>query len=106
MVELLQPKSDNHRHAVFFTHAREALSISYERNPTDPRISHALTLSVDNFGNVLQSASIAYGHQQVADPPLSQVDQLRQAQLFVTCAENRFTNAIEGTNDYRTPLPC
>jgi hypothetical protein len=55
---------------------------------------------------VLQSASIAYGHQQVADPPLSQVDQLRQAQLFVTCAENRFTNAIEGTNDYRTPLPC
>jgi RHS repeat-associated protein len=104
-VELLQSKGGN-RHAVCFTHTREALSINYERNPTDPRISHALTLSVDNFGNVLQSASIAYGRLQVADPPLSQVDQLRQTQLFVTCAENRFTNAIEEVNDYRTPLPC
>ena len=104
-VELLQAKGDNH-HAVFFTHAREALSINYERNPTDPRISHALTLSVDNFGNVLQSATITYGRQQAADPPLSQVDQLRQTQVFVTCAENHFTNAIEETNDYRTPLPC
>ena len=40
--------------AVFFTHAREALNYHYERNPADPRIAHALTLEVDDFGNVLQ----------------------------------------------------
>ena len=33
---------------------REAISYHYERNPADPRIGHALTLEVDDFGNVLQ----------------------------------------------------
>ena len=51
--ELLQPRGGN-RHAVFFTHPREALSYHYERNPADPRVGHALTLEVDEFGNVLQ----------------------------------------------------
>ena len=37
-VKVLQRRGDN-RHAVFFTHAREALSYHYERNPADPRIS-------------------------------------------------------------------
>ena len=45
-IETLQPQGDN-RHAVFFTHAREAISYHYERNPADPRIQHALTLEVD-----------------------------------------------------------
>ena len=52
-IRLLQPQGGN-RHAVFFTHPREAISYHYERNPADPRISHALTLEVDAFGNVLQ----------------------------------------------------
>ena len=30
------------------------ISYHYERNPADPRIGHALTLEVDDFGNVLQ----------------------------------------------------
>ena len=49
------------RHAVFFAHPREALSYHYERNPVDPRISHALTLEVDEFGNVLKSVAVGYG---------------------------------------------
>ena len=40
-IQRLQPQGGN-RHAVFFTHAREALNHHYERNPDDPRISHAL----------------------------------------------------------------
>ena len=43
---------------------REAISYHYERNPADPRISHALTLEVDEFGNVLKSAAIGYGRRQ------------------------------------------
>jgi hypothetical protein len=62
-IRTLQPKAGN-RHAVFYTHAREALNYHYERNPADPRIIHALTLAVDDFGNVLQSATIAYGRRQ------------------------------------------
>ena len=51
------------RHAVFFTHPREAISYHYERNPADPRIQHALTLEVDAFGNVLKQAAIGYGRR-------------------------------------------
>ena len=50
-------------HAVFFTHPREALTYQYERNPADPRVSHALTLEVDDFGNVLKSAAVGYGRR-------------------------------------------
>ena len=45
-IELLQPRGRN-RHAVFFTHPAKRISYHYERNPADPRISHALTLEVD-----------------------------------------------------------
>ena len=49
----LQLRGSN-RHAVFFTHARESLGYHYERN--QPRIQHALTLEVDDYGNVLKQA--------------------------------------------------
>src|SRR5690606_29983782 len=51
-IRVLQRRGGN-RHAVFFTHPREALTYHYERNPTDPRIGHSVTLEVDDYGNVL-----------------------------------------------------
>ena len=103
-IQRLQPH-DGNRHAVFFTHAREAISYHYERNPADPRIQHALTLEVDEFGNVLKSAAIGYGRRQ-PDPKLEPRDQAKQAELLITYTENRVTNAIDATGDYRTPLPA
>src|SRR5437867_12571065 len=103
-IERLQPKGDN-RHAVFFTHAREAITYHYERNPVDPRIQHALTLEVDEFGNVLKSASIGYGRRQ-PDASLSDEDQKKQTQTLITYTENRVTNAINTADDCRTPLPA
>ncbi len=44
----------------FFIHALESLAYDYERDPADPRIHHQLTLSVDAYGNITRSASIAY----------------------------------------------
>jgi len=63
-IRCLQSKADN-RHGVFFTHSREAINYHYERNSTDPRINHALTLEVDNFGNVLRSLAIGYPRANV-----------------------------------------
>ena len=40
----------------------------------DPRVSHVLTLSVDQYGNVLQSATAGYGRRYL-DPALSPADQ-------------------------------
>jgi len=46
---------------VFFTHTREVLTYHYERNSSDPRIQHALTLEVDDQGNVLKPGrTVAY----------------------------------------------
>lgn len=103
-IRMLQPRGSN-RHAVFFTHARESLSYHYERNPADPRVSHALTLEVDEYGNVLKSAAIGYGRRQ-SDMTLSPADRAKQAQILITYTENRVTNAVETADDHRTPLPC
>ena len=108
-VTQLQPKDGNH-HAVYLSHQIESLSYHYERNPTDPRISHALTLEVDTFGNPLKSIAIGYGRRQ-PDPALpTQADRDKQTQTFITYTENGYTNAIDDSildpDNYRTPLPC
>ena len=103
-IRMLQPEGTN-RYAVFFTHAREALTYQYERNPDDPRIGHALTLEVDEFGNVLKFAAVGYGRRQ-PDGTLSIEDQAKQSQILITYSENRFTNQIDEEDVYRTPLPC
>ena len=118
-VRRLQPAGQN-RHAVFFTHPREAVSSHSERNPDDPRITHALTLEVDDYGNVLQEAAIGYGRAEkirvidadgtsslednpgkadVDDPDpaksgLIQDDWGRQCLIHITYTENQVTNAV------------
>jgi len=100
-IDRVQPRAGN-PHAVFFVHPRESLAFQYERNADDPRIAHALTLAVDDFGNVLRSAAIGYGRRH-ADASLLPQDRLRQTQLLATYSENEFTNAIEAADAYRAP---
>jgi RHS repeat-associated protein len=102
-VECLQHRGAD-RHGVFMVHHRESINSHYERTRDDPRISHALTLEVDEFGNVLKSAAVAYGRHE-ADPELPPRDQAKQAQLLITYSEDAFTNHIEANDDYRVPLP-
>jgi RHS repeat-associated protein len=102
-IRRVQPRANN-LHGVFFTHPREVLSFHYERDPVDPRLSHALTLEVDAFGNVLRSAAIGYGRRS-SDTSLAPADQAKQTQTLITCAENRFTNVVELEDEYRAPLP-
>ncbi len=107
-IERLQARHGN-RHAVFFSHPREAISYHYERNPADPRIQHALTLEVDGFGNVLKEAAIGYGRRPGQSPLLGD-DKTKQETALCTYTENDVTRAIDSTvafpDDYRTPLPC
>ena len=98
-IQRLQPRGVN-RHAVFFTHAREALNYHYERNPNDPRISHAITLETDEYGNVLKSVAIGYGRKQSSLPELSE-----QTKTLITYTESSVTNSIDDPDAYRTPLP-
>jgi RHS repeat-associated protein len=65
-IEAVQRRAGQ-RHAVFFTHPREAIEYHCERNPTDPRVSHTLTLAVDPYGAVLRSAAVSYPRADVPD---------------------------------------
>lgn len=102
-IRLLQAQGKN-PHAVFFSHPRESIGYHYERFPTDPRVAHNLTLEVDDFGNVLKSAAVAYGRRHT-DPALEARDQAKQGELHVVYTENDVTNTGE-TDEYRAPLPC
>lgn len=125
-IRRLQPREGN-RHTVFFTHPREAITYHYERDPADPRVQHALTLEVDDFGNVLKEAAIGYGRRgmirvvddqrqvtEVPNPAAAELDPddwKKQTQTLITYTENRvakdpITGIIDTANDYRTPLPC
>lgn len=95
---------DGGRHAIFFRHAREALTLNLERSD-EPRIEHTATLDVDAFNNVLASATAAYGRKQ-PDATLRPEHQAEQARLQVTYTENRFTNAVDLADSYRTPMPA
>ncbi|MGC2301657.1 MAG: SpvB/TcaC N-terminal domain-containing protein [Acidobacteriaceae bacterium] len=121
-VEMLQPQNIN-PYGTFYSHSRATLDLQYERqlyplagntitNPgpptpagwgADPRVTHALTLAVDAYGNVLQSAKIAYGRRYL-DPALSAADQAIQSTALATYAITQCTNAIETADAHRTPL--
>lgn len=104
-VRRLQPRGDN-RHSVFLTYPDQALSSHYERNPTDPRVSHSLTIEVDNFGNVTKAASVGYGRKlQDADLHLEK-DLEKQQRDLVTFTLSSFTNEIDRSSidDYRAPM--
>jgi RHS repeat-associated protein len=131
-IELLQPQGGN-PHAVFFTHSRETVDFHYERelfkvdglgnidpqgtqvhDAADPRVTHALTLAVDEYGNVLQSVAIGYG-RRFADPSLGTDDQAKQTKTLITYTENKYTNpipdpdpanAVPDPDSHRAPLPC
>lgn len=130
-IRALQPRAGN-RHAVFFTHPREAITYHYERKllpilngkivdeattaakpdntkwQLDPRVQHALTLEVDDFGNVVKEAAIGYGRRfDAPEDTLEPEDREKQRLIHITCTENTFTEAlVEDADVYRTPLPA
>ena len=120
-VRALQPRG-THRHGVFFTHAREAVTYRYERNAADPRIEHALTLEVDGYGTVLKQAAVAYGRRPrvpaddcrhkappVPNPGLAALagdDRDRQTTPLLTYTEQRVTHAVDTPHDRRNPVVC
>jgi len=108
----LQPTGPN-RHAVFFTHQRESIDFHYERKLydiagrklADPRVTHSMVLGIDDFGNPLQSAAIAYGRRHDdPDTLLTAEDRARQRKIHVTASTATYTDPIFADDAYRAPL--
>ncbi|MGI5413970.1 SpvB/TcaC N-terminal domain-containing protein [Streptomyces chartreusis] len=102
-IRVVQRRGDN-PYSAFFTHPRESLTRHYERDPTDPRVTHKMTIEVDAYGNVLQSAAVAYGRRQ-ADPALPPPVRAAQACMVVTGTVAAFTNPVEAADHHRTAQP-
>ena len=102
----VRPRGEN-RHGVFFAHPREAVEFHYERGLADPRVTHALTLDVDAYGNVLRSVAVGYGRRH-DDPDglLTAGDRQKQRDLRITWTESATTEAVEQDDAYRAPLAC
>lgn len=103
-IRLLQPMLGN-RHAVFIVHESEAITYQYEREPSDPRIAHTLNTVLDEYGNVLESASIVYGRAK-ADTETPIEVQTEQAKRHITYTKNGFTNDVATSAAHRLRVLC
>jgi RHS repeat-associated protein len=109
----LQTMGEN-LHAVFLVEPREAISYHYERDPSDPRIGHEITLQTDAYGNILRSVSIGYPRRTGYEPPepglsagYQEMLAYDQGRLHFIGAERTYTNPIDDLNAwpdaYRAP---
>lgn len=116
LLRRLQPKSDN-RHAVFLVNGQEAVTLHYERSPDDPRVTHDITLEVDDFGNVRRSVAVGYARRAgsaAPEPALSAAAQSMlaydQTRLHVVATEHQYTNGLTDPvalpDTHRLPLPA
>ncbi len=107
IIELVQPKGSN-KHAVFAVKEKEAISYSYERDVDDPRIAHSLNTKLDEYGNVLEAASVVYPRRVVNDN-LPAITKEAQNKTFIIYTKNNFTNDLVDDilhpDIYRLPLP-
>jgi RHS repeat-associated protein len=106
-VHRLQRRGDA-RHGVFLVTSRESITLHYERDPDDPRISHKLSLDVDELGNVRKSCAISYPRRDVSDPSIPAETRNEQAKQFITYAETSYTEDIDTTgaaSAYRLRVP-
>lgn len=104
VIELLQPKGQN-QHAIFIVKESEAITYGYERDNEDPRIAHTLNIKLDEYGNILESASVVYPRvkTETALPPETQA---AQNQTLITYTHNRYTNDIHTGDAYRLRMPA
>ncbi|MEZ0275988.1 MAG: toxin TcdB middle/N-terminal domain-containing protein, partial [Roseimicrobium sp.] len=96
----------SNRFATFTVHPEQQIDFYYERQTDDPRVEHQFTLKVDSWGNVLQSAKVAYGRRQAglsrAAKFLDKTELRVQSRCFVEFTQRTFSNAF---GDVTLPLP-
>jgi YD repeat-containing protein len=89
-------RKGSRRHGSFLVVPLESMSWQYERNPSDPRVSHQLVLAVDDYGEVTQSAAVGYPRRIPAQP--------EQGATLVTVAEREVLHDDEADDHYHLGL--
>jgi RHS repeat-associated protein len=104
LIQRLQPSVAN-SHAAFLVTESESITYTYERNSKDPRIAHSLNAAIDLYGNILESASVAYPRQPGAAGLPARV-QAEQQKLQIVYTVNGYTKDWIDNAAYRLRLPC
>lgn len=105
LVQLVQPRGGENKHAVFSVTESEAVTFHYERDPADPRVAHTLNIKVDELGNVLEAASVVYPKQRI-DSSLPREVHDEQRKTLITYTRNVYTNDLLFPTTYRLRLPA
>ncbi|MBO9202541.1 MULTISPECIES: SpvB/TcaC N-terminal domain-containing protein [Niastella] len=92
VIEMLQPKGQNN-YAVFVVKESEKVSYNYERSMEDPRIAHTLNIRLDEYGNILETASVSYPRKK-ADVTLSAEVRIAQQTMAILYTVNNYTNDV------------
>jgi hypothetical protein len=95
-VDKLQPPVAD-SYGVFYGWPCESVTCHYERDPTDPRVSHELSLAIDSYGNITRHASVGSPRRNPAYP--------EQAATLVRYREADFVNVPDEDDWYRLGLP-
>jgi hypothetical protein len=104
LVQSIQPSASN-RHAVFLVTETESITYNYERTAKDSRIAHTLNTAIDVYGNVLESASVAYPRQPGA-PAVPPRVKTEQQKLTITYSVTAYTNDVNTDPSYRLRRAC
>jgi RHS repeat-associated protein len=81
----------------FLAWERERIECHYERNPSDPRVTHELALEIDEYGNLTRGASVAYPRRSPA--------YTEQAATWVRYGESDIANVAVEPDWYRLGVP-
>jgi hypothetical protein len=95
-IKELQEKGINN-HAVYLTTKEEGITYQYERNPQDPRVSHEITLEVDEYGNVTDKVTIGYPRRSPAYD--------EQGELNIIYTKDDFINQPDESGYYFIGVP-
>lgn len=113
VVKMLQPRTAN-KHAVFYSHIQESVGFQYDRKlhhvngqvVADPRTMHSFTIEVDDFGNVLLSATIGYGRRHSDSEDYSPTDLVTPQVSHMNFASAVYTEGVFTDHVYRLSLPA
>ncbi|KAE8309263.1 virulence plasmid 65kDa B protein-domain-containing protein [Aspergillus transmontanensis] len=103
-----QSTRGGHRHAIFRVNSREELTVTYDRDPEDPKIQQSLILQTDNYGNVCRQAVVYYGKARSGLEKAE--DRQKQEETMITYSETAYTNPLDplhnssDANYFQSPL--
>lgn len=97
-VRLLKPR-EHGQPAVFLPLLDQRLDYHYERQRTDPRITHELRLKIDRWGNPTQVATVAYGRREAGcahdAPYLTDEEHAVQRHTYMKFIDREYTHEID-----------